>query len=153
MGAERVRKYLLTHGVAYDLHAHDHAVTAQRLAQAEHIPGRRIAKPVILHADDDLVMAVIPGHLELDLEKARRALDADEVRLAVESEFADTFGDSEPGAEAPLGTLYGMRTMIDLRLNQETITFRGGTHDESITMAFDDYERIVAGDPVDVAAE
>ena len=153
MGAERVREYLLTHGVAYDLHAHDRAVTAQRLAEAEHISGRRIAKPVILVADDHLVMAVIPGHLELDLEKAQRALGATTIRLAAEAEFADAFGDSEAGAEPPLGVLYGMRTVIDLRLNQETITFRGGTHEESITMAFDDFERIVAGDPVDVASE
>jgi Ala-tRNA(Pro) deacylase len=153
MGAERVREYLLTHGVAYDLHQHDRAVSAQALAEAEHVSGRRVAKPVIMLADGKLVMGVLPGHLQLDLEKAARALDAESVRLATESEFAEAFGDCEPGAEPPLGTIYGMPTLIDLRLNGDTITFRGGTHDESITMSFDDYERIVSGEPVDIARE
>ena len=151
MGAERVREYLLTHGVAYDLHPHEPAVSAQELAEAEHISGRRVAKPVILLADGRLVMAVIPGHLTLDIEKAERALGAGTVRLATEDEFAGAFGDSEPGAEPPLGVLYGMTTLIDLRLNGETITFRGGTHEAAITMKFDDFERIVSGDPVDIA--
>ena len=150
MGAELVREYLLTHGVAYDLHPHDPAVSAQALAEAEHVSGRQIAKPVILLADGRLVMAVIPGHLHLDVEKAERALNANNVRLATEEEFAGAFGDSEPGAEPPLGVLYGMSTLIDLRLNSETITFRGGTHDVAISMRFDDFERIVDGDPVDI---
>ena len=153
MGAERVREYLLTHGVAYDLHPHPRAVSAQELAEVEHISGQHIAKPVIVLADDHLVMAVIPGHLHLDLEKTRRALGAEYVRLAEEHEFAGAFGDSEPGAEPPLGNIYGVRTIIDLRLNNETITFRGGTHDASITMSFDDFERIVEGEPVDIARD
>lgn len=151
MSAERVREYLLTHGVAYDLHAHEHAVSAQELAEVEHVPGHQVAKPVIVLADDRLVMAVLPGHLQLDLDKAQRALGADHVRLATESEFAAAFGDSEPGAEPPLGVIYGMATVIDLRLSGDTITFRGGNHNESITMRFDDYERIVSGEPVDIA--
>jgi len=151
MSAERVREYLLTHGVAYDIHPHDHAVSAQALAEAEHVSGRQVAKPVILLVDDRLVMAVLPGDLQLDLEKARRALRADRIRFAAESEFAEAFGDSEPGAEPPLGVIYGMPTVIDLRLNGETITFRGGTHRESITMKFNDFERIVDGEPVDIA--
>jgi len=153
MGAERVREYLLTHGVAYDIHHHDRAVSAQAVAEAEHITGRHVAKPVILLVDGHLVMAVIPANLQLDLEKARRALGSTTIRLALESEFADAFVDCETGAEPPLGGLYGMPTVIDLRLNNATITFRGGTHDESITMEFDDYERIVGGDPVDIAQE
>ena len=151
MGAERVREYLLTHGVAYEITEHPLAYTAQRVAESEHISGKQIAKPVILLADDRFVMAVVPGHKHVDLEKTRLALGCAEVRMARENEFAAAFGDCEAGAEPPLGSLYEMRTILDNRLSGEKITFRGGSHTQTITMALEDYREIVAAEVVDVA--
>ena len=152
MGAERVREYLLTHGVAYEMTDHPLAFTAQRVAESEHISGKQIAKPVILLADDRFVMAVVPGHKHVDLDKAQAVLGCGEVRMARESEFATAFGDCEAGAEPPLGGLYAMRTILDTRLSGERITFRGGSHTQTITMALEDYREIVAAEVVDIAA-
>ena len=68
-----------------------------------------------------------------------------------ENEFAAAFGDCEAGAEPPLGSLYEMRTILDHRLSGEKITFRGGSHTQTITMALEDYREIVAAEVVDVA--
>lgn len=151
MGAERVREYLLTHGVAYEMTDHPLAYTAQRVAESEHISGKQIAKPVILMADDRFVMAVVPGHKHVDLDKARAVLGGGEVRMAREDEFTGAFGDCEAGAEPPLGSLYEMRTILDTRLTGERITFRGGSHTQTITMALKDYREIVAAEVADIS--
>ena len=139
MSAEKVRSHLMEHGVGYETHTHPVAYTTSEVAQAEHVPGRAMAKVVMLIADDRLVMAVMPGDEKVDLEKATKALDAENVHLAEETEFAPSFPDCERGAEPPFGALYGVPTLVDEGLASDQITFNAGTHTETITMALDDY--------------
>ena len=139
MSAEKVRSYLMENGVAYETHTHPVAYTTSQVARAEQVPGRHMAKPVMLIADDRLVMSVVPGDDKVDLEKAAEALDAHDVRLAEESEFAPSFPDCERGAEPPFGALYDVPTLVDEGMTAERITFNAGTHSEVITMALDDY--------------
>jgi len=152
MSAEKLREYLLTHGVPYEVHEHPLAFTTSRVAEVEHVPGKDIAKPVILMADDRFVMAVVPGHKHVDLNKAKEVFGCNELRLAEESEFAEAFGDCERGAEPPLGHLYGMRTIVDLRLDSPRVTFRGGSHTQTITMGLEDYRMAANAAVGDVAA-
>ena len=152
MSAEKLREYLLTHGVPYEVHEHPLAYTTSRVAEVEHIPGKDIAKPVILLADDHFVMAVVPGHKHVDLNKAKEAFGCESMRLAEDSEFAEAFADCERGAEPPLGHLYGMKTIVDLRLDSPRITFRGGTHTQTITMGLEDYRAAANAAIGDVAA-
>lgn len=152
MSAEKLREYLLTHGVPYEVHEHPLAFTTSRVAEVEHISGKDIAKPVILIADDHFVMAVVPGHKHVDLSKARTAIGCDSVRLADETEFAVAFADCERGAEPPIGHLYGMQTIVDLRLDSPRVTFRGGSHTQTITMAMEDYRSAAHATMGDVAA-
>ena len=152
MSAEKLREHLLTHGVPYEVHEHPLAFTTSRVAEVEHISGKDIAKPVILLADDRFVMAVVPGHKHVDLAKAKVALGCDEIRLAEESEFAEAFSDCERGAEPPLGHLYGMETIVDLRLDSPRVTFRGGSHTQTITMGLEDYRTVVNAAQGDLAA-
>jgi len=50
MSAEKLREYLLTHGVPYEVHEHPLAYTTSRVAEVEHVSGKEIAKPVIAAA-------------------------------------------------------------------------------------------------------
>ena len=152
MSAEKLREYLLTHGVPYEVHEHPLAFTTSRVAEVEHVSGKEIAKPVILMADDRFVMAVVPGHKHVDLNKAREVLGCDDLRLADEAEFADAFVDCERGAEPPLGHLYGMETIVDLRLESPRVTFRGGSHTQTITMGLEDYRHAARAAVGDLAA-
>jgi len=152
MSAERLREYLLTKGVPYEVHEHPLAFTTSRVAEVEHVPGKEIAKPVILMADDRFVMVVVPGHKHVDLNKAQETLGCGQVRLAEEAEFADAFADCERGAEPPLGHLYGMETIVDLRLDSPRVTFRGGSHTQTITMGLEDYRAAARAAVGDIAA-
>lgn len=152
MPAERVRRYLLEHGIPYDIETHSVAYTAREAANAEHIPEHQMAKAVMLKTDDQLVMAVLPGDRQLDLEKARTALGASTSRLATEAEFAPLFPDCEKGAEPPFGALYDVATVVDSRLQSPRITFNAGTHTTSISMALSDYLQLTKPMVVDVAS-
>lgn len=140
MSADRLRAYLDSEGMPYELHEHARAVTSQQLAAAEHVSGWLVAKPVMLWAGGHLVMAVLPAPMEVDLDKACGALDVDGVRLATEDEFATAFPDCETGAEPPFGHLYDVPMYIDESLVADPhIVFRCGSHVQTMRMAMDDY--------------
>ncbi len=151
MAAERIRKFLAGHGVEFEAEAHPREVSAQRVASVEHVSGWNLAKPVMLMAGDELVMAVVPAPAYVDLERASEVLAA-EVRLATEAEFTGEFPDCEAGAEPPFGSLYGIPTYVDPTLDEdEFIVFRAGTHDMTMRMAMTDYLAVEDPKIVDLA--
>lgn len=152
MSAERVRTYLVKHGVQYEIHTHPIAYTTSEVAQVEHVPREQMAKAVMLMADDRLVMAVISGNQMVDMGKAETGLGADTVRLATEGEFAPLFSDCERGAEPPFGALYDVATVVDEGLDSPQISFNAGTHTEVIAMALSDYMELTNPEVVDLAA-
>jgi Ala-tRNA(Pro) deacylase len=151
--AERVREHLMSQGVAYELTEHAEVFTAQALAEAEQVPGRQVAKPVILMADGDLVMTVLAAPDHVSMTKVKAAIGKDDIRLAAEEEFGGVFGDCELGAEPPFGGLYGMALFVDERLVEaEEIVFNAGSHVHSMRMAMGDYLKTANPTRVDIAA-
>lgn len=139
---ERLEEYLRGEGVAFEEHQHPEAFTSQEVAAAEHVPGRMVAKVVMVRADEDLVMLVVPAHHHVDLDRASEAVGR-QVRLAAEEEFAPTFPDCEPGAMPPFGNLYGVPVYVDRALAEnETIVFEAGTHTDTMSIPYADYERL-----------
>ena len=152
MPAEKVRSYLMEHGIPYRMDIHQLAYTAQDIAHVEHIPEQQIAKAVMVQADGQLVMAVVAGDRHLDLEKTRKALGATTVRLAQEAEFSPAFPDCEKGAEPPFGVLYNVGTVVDVGLKSPRITFNAGTHTSTISMELSDYLALTRPMVVDIAS-
>ncbi len=150
--AHRVRKFLIEHGVAYEVEQHPPAFTAQEVAALEHVPGRMFAKPVLVMADGRLAMTVLPASKRLDLDKARRALGCEHLRLAREEEFAPAFEDCERGAEPPFGNLYGIPVYVDEELPPDEIVFNAGSHTETMRMSTIEYLGLVHPVKADLAA-
>ncbi len=154
MAAHRVHEFLDENGIAYEVQDHERAVSAQRLAAVEHVSGWDVAKPVLLSVGDELVMAVVPGAVDVDLDKAQAVIGGNEVRLAAEDEFTDVFSDCEPGAEPPFGNLYGIPVFLDEKLRaRRQMICRDGSHTRTFAVATDDYLRAVAPEVVDISAE
>jgi Ala-tRNA(Pro) deacylase len=127
----------------YETLRHSEAVTAQRIAQAEHIKGRHQAKVVMLKSADQYLMAVLSADHHIDMEKIERTIGKP-VSLARETEFKSLFPDSVIGAMPPFGNLYGLQTYVDKDLaEQDYIVFEAGTHTDGIKMSYSDYARIV----------
>lgn len=144
MSAEKVRGFLMEHGVEYSTDEHRLTYTTSETAEAGHVPGKDMAKVVLLMADGRLVMAVVPGDRRVDLDKAQATLGATEVRLAEEREFSPSFPDCEVGAEPPFGPLYDVPMVVDEGFSGPSITFDAGTHTDTITMSLEDYLRVTS---------
>lgn len=152
MPAAKLHALLEEHGVPYEVVVHPHAVTANRLADAEGVSGYDIAKPVLLAVGGELAMVVVPGAKLVDLDRASEVLGHNDVRLATEEEFVAVFDDCEPGAEPPFGPLYGIPTFLDEELRaRRRIVCRDGSHTETVTIAMGDYLRLVEPEVVAVA--
>ena len=129
----------------YEVTEHTATFTSQQLAAEEHIPGLMVAKPVIVAADEEYYMCVLPACFKVDLNALKNQLGAKEVKLAQERDIAALFGDCEIGAEPPFGSLYGLTTIIDKSLTQDDhIVFQAGSHEKAIRMDMDDYRRLVS---------
>jgi Ala-tRNA(Pro) deacylase len=130
-------------GVHYRLSRHSTAYTAQMLAETEHVPGRKVIKPVVVQADGEFVMCALPACYRVDLGELKDQLQANEIRLADEQKLAELFPDCELGAAPPIGRLYGLTTLMDESLTaDDRVTFQAGTHEDAVTMSLMEYRRV-----------
>lgn len=151
---ERLEAYLRENGVPYQSQHHARAITAQEVAATEHVPGRMFAKTVIvLPADEaNMVMLVLPAPYHVNPLKAAEALGANDVHLAGEERFADAFPDCDVGAMPPFGNLYDVPVYTDITLvEDETIVFRAGTHTDTMSVSYADFEKLVRPTVADFA--
>ena len=143
MATRRIREFLDGNKVKYVVICHSPAYTAAEVAASAHIPGRDLAKTVIVDIDGTLAMAVVPASREVDMAVLRAAAGASRVGLAEEADFAHRFEGCKLGAMPPFGNVFGMDTYVDRDLaKEEYIAFNAGTHTDLIAMKFNDYRRV-----------
>ena len=138
----RLKAFLDESGIRYTLMTHSPAYTAQAAAATLHVPGKELAKTVVMSAGDNSVLAVLPASFHVDLKKLGE-LVGHSVRLATEAEFMSLFPDCELGAMPPFGSIYSLPVYVDESLAaDEEIVFNAGTHRDAIRMRFADFERV-----------
>ena len=144
MPAQKLKRFLDENGIRYVAIQHSPAFTAQEVAASAHIPGRELAKTVMVKLDGTMAMVVLPATKKIDLDQLEQVTGVRTAGLASEREFQAMFPDCEPGAMPPFGNLYDVRVFVDeLLALDEQIAFNAGTHAELIQMAFDDFRRLV----------
>ena len=144
MPVKKLKQFLDENQVKYLCISHSKAYTAQEVAQSAHIPGRAMAKVVIVKLDGELAMAVLPTNRKVVLQDLRDVTGSDQVRFATEEEFKDRFPDCEIGAMPPFGNLYGMEVFAAESLAAAgEIAFNAGSHEEIIKLDYADFERLV----------
>lgn len=144
MPISRLTDYLDGHGKKYVVIKHSEAFTAQEVAASAHIPGKEMVKTVMVKADGDMKMVVLPSTHNVDFESIKEALDVEEVELASEDEFESLFPDCELGAMPPFGNFYEIDTLVGEALTEgDVIAFNAGTHKEVVRVAYKDYEELV----------
>lgn len=144
MIARTLKEFLDQHQIKYAVITHSPAFTAQEVAASVHLPGRDLAKTVIVKIGDRFAMAVLPAHRKVVLRDLVELTGQEEVRFATEEEFASLFPDCEVGAMPPFGNLYGLEVFVAPALaTTEYLAFNAGSHTEVIRMAWTDYARLV----------
>jgi len=144
MPSKKLKEFLDKNNLKYVAITHSKAFTAQEVAASAHVPGKALAKTVVVWVDNDMAMCVLPASYRVDTEQLKTVTGASRVRLADEREFRDRFPDCEIGAMSPFGNLYGFDVYVAESLAEdETIAFNAGTHTELIQLAYKDFERLV----------
>jgi Ala-tRNA(Pro) deacylase len=144
MPVQRLKEFLDRESVRYVVISHSPAFTAQEIAANAHIPGREMAKTVMVKIDGNIAMAVLPASRHVDFDEMEKVSGARRIELASEAEFRDLFPQCELGAMPPFGNLYNMPVYVALALTEdEDIAFNAGTHRELVRMKYKEYERLV----------
>ncbi|UCC79115.1 MAG: YbaK/EbsC family protein [Candidatus Zixiibacteriota bacterium] len=144
MPVKKLKDFLDQNKVRYTIISHSEAYTAQEIAASTHIPGKEIAKTVIVKMDGKTSMAVLPGSCKIDFDLLKKASGAKEVVLAGETEFKDMFPGCDVGAMPPFGNLYGMDVYCAEKLAEDDeIAFNAGSHTELVRLSYKDFERLV----------
>jgi len=116
----------------YELIEHEPTKSSMETAAACHVPAEKLAKSVLLEADDDYLLAVLPSDRRVELSELRSEL-GHKPRLATEDEIRSVFDDCDVGAIPPTG--YGVTTIVDQSLDrQPDIYFEAGDHKSLIHM-------------------
>jgi Ala-tRNA(Pro) deacylase len=152
MSTIQLREYLDSNHVQYQVIEHPLAYTAQEIAASAHIPGKQMAKTVMIKIDDHIAMVVLPAPERVNLNRIKEYSGAAVVKLASEKEFQDLFPDCDPGAMPPFGNLYEIDVYAAESLADEVeIAFCAGSHTELIRLSFKDFERLVKPQILDVS--
>lgn len=144
MPVKALKQFLDANRVKYVSIIHSPAYTAQEVAQSVDMPGREMAKVVIIELDGTMSMAVLPAIRKVVVQDVRDVTGCEDVKFASEAGFKDRFPDCEAGGMPPFGNLYGMDVYVseELAANKE-IAFNAGSHVEVIRVNYDDFERLV----------
>lgn len=144
MPTQRLRDYLDQNNVKYSTLKHSLAYTAQEIAAVAHIPGKNLAKTIMINIKGKLAMAVLPASYKIDFDQLKQALGTEKIRLAHEKEFLNLFPDCEVGAMPPFGNLYGIDVYVAQSLTEEDeISFNSCSHSELMQMKFKDFQNLV----------
>jgi Ala-tRNA(Pro) deacylase len=141
---KKVKDYLEKNGVSYEVGFHPEVFTAQEIAATQHVPGKEMAKVVMVKADGKMLMLVLPASYQIDMKKLKKVLKAKKVEIAKEKQFEELFPDCEVGAMPPFGNLYNLEVWADQGLTEDaSIVFQAGNHIETVRIKYSDYARLV----------
>jgi Ala-tRNA(Pro) deacylase len=144
MPLKKLIEFLDHQGVKYVTIRHSRAYTAQEIAESAHLPGKELAKAVMIKIEGRMAMAVLPATERVDFDLLKAVVSTNNVQLAEEAEFKNMFPECEIGAMPPFGNLYGMEVYAEKSLAEDReIAFNAGSHTELFRLSYQDYERLV----------
>lgn len=140
--ARKLNQFLNDQHADYELIAHDPTRSAVETAKVCHVPAWQMAKAVLLDTEQDYLLAVLPADRRLELAELRTDLGM-KPHLAGEKQIAAIFDDCAFGAVPPIGTGYGVMTIIDDSLDEASdIYFEAGDHASLVHMSGAEFSRL-----------
>ena len=143
MPVQKLKAFLEENSVKFTVIQHSRAFTAQEIAGLTHIPGKELAKTVMVILAGKVAMAVVPASHLVDF-KSLSDVAGTPVELAGEGDFVGLFPNCDMGAMPPFGNLYNLPVYVSEPLAEdEFIAFSAGSHAEVIRLEYADFERLV----------
>ncbi|MGO4303188.1 aminoacyl-tRNA deacylase [Cupriavidus sp. RAF12] len=128
----------------FDTVRHPGSPSSMAAARAEHVPGDRLAKTVLLEDSRGYLTAVIPSTHHLKLSELREQTGR-KLTLAHENGVREVFRDCNLGAIPPVGMAYGTQTWLDdSLLTHPDVYFEAGDHQELVHMSIEQFVDLMA---------
>ncbi len=142
-----LQEYLTQNGIEFEILPQHSSSTSLASTRCTHVRGHLIAKPVIFEDKTGFLMAVVPANERVKVGKLNRMLNRD-MSLAREEDLRNLFADCDSGAIPPIGSAYGIQSIIDDDLLRcSDIYFETGSHNELIHIKGRDFHKLMEGAP------
>jgi Ala-tRNA(Pro) deacylase len=140
----RIRRFLKEQAADYQPLFEGEGPGAQRIAASVHVPGRQVAKVVVVRGGDGAaLMAVLPATEKVDLRALAWATGDRALALATGKDLAVLFPDCGRGVVPPYGALYGIPVYVDPCLHGlPEIVFPAGDGRKAVAMRWTEFERL-----------
>ena len=131
--------------VPYEVVTHQPTLTAQEAAATAHVPGRELAKVVVLRdTNGGPFLVTLPAPCRLDMDAVAAVTGRSRPWLVRREDLASLFPDCEYGAVPPFGALYGMPLFVDACLARARhVFFTAGSIRQVFGVRGEDFARLV----------
>ncbi|WKZ12514.1 MAG: YbaK/EbsC family protein [Gammaproteobacteria bacterium] len=139
-----LRDYLDSFGIQYRLVSHPRSLSSSMTAEAARIPGRKLAKAVVVESDDHPYVVVVPATHRVDLGELRHQFGR-LFQLADEATLSHAFRDCECGAVPAAAQAFGLPVLVEeCLLDCDEVFFEAGDHTALVRMSGPDFEYLMA---------
>lgn len=140
----KVTKLLDQAKVKYKVIEHRVVYTAHDAAQTTKKKLGEIAKVVLVKADKDFVLIVLPAGKYVDFSGIKKALKAKKVSMATEKDITK-YLKTKVGLLHPFGSEYKLKTLLDKGMSRaKKMIASAGTYTDSVEIALKDFEKLVS---------
>lgn len=138
----KVKNYLDKNKIKHEVVVHRTVFTVYDLAQTLKVKLNSIIKTLLIKTDKGYVLAVLPGHMRLDLKAFQKAVGAKKASIANEKDMLTKFK-MKPGSMTPFGALHKVSLVVDKGLlKTENMLFGAGSFTESVRLKMKDYVKL-----------
>lgn len=130
---------LKSKSIEFEKYEHQPVFTSEEAAKVRGTDIHQGAKALVLQADKNYILLVLPADLKADLESLKNKKGYIKLAMASKETVKAKTG-LDVGSIPPVGSLLGLKTIVDSRLSDnDEIAFNAGRHDKSIKMKYKDY--------------
>ncbi|HUD08246.1 MAG TPA: YbaK/EbsC family protein [Candidatus Saccharimonadales bacterium] len=139
---DAIIKLLKDNLINFEVLEHEPVFTSEQAAKVRGLSLDSGAKSLLLKADKNFILVVLPGSRKIDSKKLKTKLGVKNLHFA-SPEDVELFMHCKIGACYPFGSVTKLDTYIDESLlDQASISFNPGVHTKSIKMDLADYLKI-----------
>ena len=147
---QKIIDLLQSNSIAFDEIEHAPVFTSKEVQDVTGVPLHQGVKSLLIKSKLGFALFVLPGDARLDSKKTRKIIGASDFRFATPQEVEEIMG-CAVGACYPFGDVCNTPMYIDTSVLKNTkISFNPGRHDTTITLALNDYQKIINSISADI---
>lgn len=139
---EKITTLLKENKIDYKLIEHKPVFTSEDAAKIRGSSLKFGAKALIMKADKNPIMIVVPGDKKVDTSIFKKLYQIKDLEMATKEEVK-SISSVEVGAVPPFGNLFKIPLYFDQTIvDNETVFFNAGSHSKSISLKGSDLEKV-----------